>query len=290
MTKQNQLIALYCTVCHHYNTTLVAEAQRLSNNSSPKFTDEECMTTYIFGIDEGNYDVKAVYRFIKEYYPGWFPQMPSYQNYNRRINLLAESFQKLCSLLVSERVIDPKIRSHVQDSMPIVVASQKRSRSAKSAGEVCDKGYCASKNMYYYGVKLHVFGQLQYKTLPEIKIAQITPASEYDLNAAKEMLFDIHDIDLFADKAFCSKAWKEDLAARGVRLFTPIKLKKGQEKLGAWSKLYSAAVSGARQTIESLFNWIQQKTHIQSASKVRSSNGLFSFVFARLAMLAFFYS
>ena len=39
MLKEFQLIKLYCAVCHHYNTALVAQAQRCSNNFCPKFTD-----------------------------------------------------------------------------------------------------------------------------------------------------------------------------------------------------------------------------------------------------------
>ena len=42
------------------------------------------------------------------------------------------------------------------DSMPIVLAAARRCSGAKVAPEIADKGYCGSKNMYYYGVKLHV--------------------------------------------------------------------------------------------------------------------------------------
>ncbi len=51
---------------------------------------------------------------------------------------------------------------------------------------------------------------------------------------------------------------------------TPVKKKKGQEHLDSADRLYSAAVSRRRQLIESLFNWIQEKTGIECASKVRS--------------------
>jgi len=43
------------------------------------------------------------------------------------------------------------------------------------------------------------------------------------------------------------------------------------------------SVSRIRQPIESLFNWIQEKTDIQVASKVRSSKGLMVHIFGRLA-------
>jgi transposase len=144
--------------------------------------------------------------------------------------------------------------------------------------------------MYYYGVKLHILGQKQHQALPNVRMALVTSASENDLTVAKEWLADTHNLDLFADKAYASEPWAKELAQRGVTLFTPIKLKKGQEYLDSWDKLFSSAVSSVRQAIESFFSWIQAKTRIQSASRVRSTNGLIAFIFARLASLAFFNS
>jgi len=283
------MIHLYCTVCHHYSTTLVAEAQRLSNNFRPKFTDEECITAYLFGIAEGKFEVKAIHKFISEYWAEWFPSLPRYQNFNRRINFLASAFQMLYGLLLTDHENNQNL-AHVLDSMPIMVANQKRSKIAKAAKGLCTKGFCSSKNLYYYGVKLHALGQKQYQTLPKMRMLRITSASENDITVAKEWLSEVCNMELFADKMYADATWKQHLLERNVHIFTPVKLAKGQPFLDAADALFSKAVSGARQAIESFFGWIQQKTHIQFASKVRSENGLISFIFARLAALAFFYS
>jgi len=290
VVKDLQIIQLYCTVCHHYNTTLAAETQRLSNNFRPKFTDEECITIYLFGIAEGKFEVKAIYKFIKEYWGDWFPALPAYQNFNQRINFLAPVFETLCGLLMTNGKNDDPIFSHLIDSMPIVVANQKRAKNAKAAKSLCKKGYCASKGLYYYGVKLHALGQKQYEALPTMRMLCVTAASENDITVAKEWLSGVRNMDLFADKMYADANWTQELMARGVRLFTPMKLAKGQQYLDAADSIFSAAISRTRQAIESFFNWIQQKTQIQFASKVRSDNGLIAFIFARLASLAFFYS
>jgi len=287
--NQLKLIQLYCAVCHHYNTTLAAEVQRLSNNFRPKFTDEECITIYLFGIAEGKFEVKAIHQFIRDYWLEWFPKLPSYQKFNKRINLLAPAFQTLFGLLMSEGTLDESHIDHLMDSMPIVVANEQRSGSAKVAKGLCDKGYCSSKKMYFYGVKLHVLGQKRYQALPGVRMVHVEAASENDLTVAKDRLYAVRNIDIYADKIYADKTWSEELASRNVRIFTPVKKKKGQEFLDAADALYSAAVSRVRQAIESFFNWIQEKTHLQSASKVRSTDGLIAFIFARLAMLAFFY-
>ncbi|PEN05455.1 hypothetical protein CRI93_13150 [Longimonas halophila] len=48
---------------------------------------------------------------------------------------------------------------------------------------------------------------------------------------------------------------------------------KGQTRLAAADRLYSELVSRIRQPIESLFGWIEEKTGIQAASKVRATRG-----------------
>ena len=119
---------------------------------------------------------------------------------------------------------------------------------------------------------------------------RVTAASENDITVAKEWLDCVQNLEIFADKIYADKAWFEELALRNVRIYTPVKKKKGQELLEAADELFSQAVSRARQAIESFFSWIQRLTHIQSASAVRSQHGLIAFIFARLACLAFFYS
>ncbi len=56
----------------------------------------------------------------------------------------------------------------------------------------------------------------------------------------------------------------------------------GQTYLDAADQLYSTAVSKVRQPVESMNNWIQEKTGIEIASKVRSTKGLLVHVFGRL--------
>jgi hypothetical protein len=70
-------------------------------------------------------------------------------------------------------------------------------------------------------------------------------------------------LDIFTDKIYVDAGWQEALAERNVRIFTPVKLKKGQEFLDSADAYFFAAVSRVRQAIESFFNWINEKTHIQ---------------------------
>ena len=71
-------------------------------------------------------------------------------------------------------------------------------------------------------------------------------------------------------------------------MLTPVKAVKGMAKCikefdRAANNLFSTAVSRVRQPIEALFNWIIEKTDIQTASKVRSTKGLLVHVFGKIA-------
>ena len=288
MSKEIQLITLYCAVCHHYNSALVTQAQRSSNNFCPKFTDEECIATYIWGIRNQKYEVKACYKFIKEYYGDWFPSLPSYQAYNNRICFLADAFKALADILLCGLGLDSDHSDFVNDSMPIVVAGSKRSGRARVAGEICNKGYCASKDMWYYGVKFHTVAQCNYKALPTPAMMTVSKASEHDLPIAKEMLEGAMNMRIFGDSAFADKEWQAFMMLENnVEILTPIKRKKGQEKLSFWDGVYSSAISSVKQAIESFNNWLIEKTNIQRASKVRSAPGLTAFIFARVACALF---
>ncbi|MFT4759792.1 MAG: hypothetical protein ACI9LN_001758 [Saprospiraceae bacterium] len=50
MRNTDKLIEIYFHVCDCYDTDLVLHYQRMSNNYSPKFTDEEVITIFLFGI------------------------------------------------------------------------------------------------------------------------------------------------------------------------------------------------------------------------------------------------
>lgn len=89
---------------------------------------------------------------------------------------------------------------------------------------------------------------------------------------------------IYHDTEFFAKMTKEINSA----MLTPVKGIKGQPDCiksfdKAANDLYSKAVSAIRQPIESFFNWINEKTNIQRASNVRSTNGLLVHVFEKLA-------
>lgn len=93
-------------------------------------------------------------------------------------------------------------------------------------------------------------------------------------------------LECYADKAYQVEA-EPIHQEQHVILLTPVKKEKGQKFIDAADQWLSTAISQVRQPIESLFNWVNEKTGIQIASKVRSYQGLMVHVFGKLTAALF---
>lgn len=285
MAWQDTLIGLYLYIAEQHENHLTPYTQRFSNNHHVCFTDEEVLTVYLFGLIRGRKTLQAIYDYTRDHLWDYFPRLPSYGGYVQRLNRLCDLFPALTRQVLAQYPGEDLIENvRIIDSIPIIMAKEKRASRARVAPDFADKGYCASKKMYFYGVKVHVLGLRRRDTMPLPEQIGLTPGSENDLVALRSIAGQLHDSQLYADKAYADAPMAEDLAQKqNVGVFTPIKRKKGQEALLMTDRVFSEAVSRVRQPIESLFNWIEEKTGIQCASKVRSYQGLMVHVFGRFA-------
>lgn len=288
--QQLKLIQLYFYVCQVYEEELKWHCQRFTKNGlEPDFTDSELLTTYLFAVGfEQRFQVKQIYRYIHDHWLSWFPALPAYPTYTVRLNRLVATFPVLIQRLLSE-VAEFTAHSEIftlADSMPIITCSNRR--RAKVARDLCNKGYNAVKKRHYFGVKLHTLAFLRDGGLPLPEYLLLSPASEHDLSAQRVLLEQLVNRTIVGDKAFQDSKLDRAVGKNGSVVLTPVAYqdiiaKTLRPRTQAADDLYSAAVSSLRQPIESFFNWLIEKTDIQRASKVRSSNGLLVHVFGKIA-------
>jgi hypothetical protein len=292
MTWKERLIALYCYISEDKRIQQHLATLRMSNNYQPAFTDEEVMTVYVFGIVSGMSKVKAIYDHTRNYLPDWFPQLPSYQAFNYRLNALSACFEVLvCSVNRYALLHDPSLLQYssekVIDSVPVVV-SRSNNYTACVAPHLCNKGYCASKNMYYYGARLHVSAMVRPWHMPLPEASWITGAQDNDLSAARPWLEQVSNCKVYADKIYGDKLFNQVMQDKhNATVITPVKKKVKQQFADAAADLFSTAVSRVRQPIESLFSWMIEKTQIQYAQRVRSEKGLLVHVWGKFAAVLF---
>jgi Transposase DDE domain len=296
--KEIELIQLYFYFCDCYNRELRWYNQRFSRNSSPsneKLSDEELLTLYFYCRRYENKHLKSeIWDFANRYMRSWFPSLPNYANFSTRLNNLSSAMNALVPMLLqSIDFQDINSERSLIDAFPIMLCSGKR--QGKVAPELSDKSYCATKGLYYFGVKLHAVAFPRTKKLPFPEFLSITPASENDLTAIRPILPKLVDRAIFADKAYLDHPLNAQLMKdQNTYIYTPVKLVKGDsEALRHFKKaaddLFSTAVSTVRQPIESLFNWINEKTDIQNASKVRANKGLLTHIFGSIASALLFW-
>lgn len=292
MSWEYELISLYLFVCNYYENYLSPYCERHTNYASLKFTDAEAIAVFLFGVMRGFKQIKQIHAYIKNHWGEWFPNLPDYAAFDYRMNKIADVFVPMVMLLSEElqKTQLPELSlTALMDSMPIILAQGGRRFNGKVAPEIATaNGYCASKKLYYYGVKLHVLGYSISGTLPVPLFIGITEAGVHDRKAYEQILPELANYTqrLFGDKAYQINSQALNLES-GIVTTTPVKKEKGQKYLDAADQLLSTAVSRVRQPIESFFNWLQEKTGIEIASKVRSYKGLLVHVFGKIAA-AFF--
>ena len=290
----NQLIQIYLLVCQIYNSYSSLKYQRESN-FKPLFSDEEIITVYLFGQLNDKFRNRQIYDFINDYWLDWFPHLPSYQAFNRRLNLLADNFQVLFTHLL-QNLHSARNRSSSDfliDSMPIMMACGVHSNKARVAPEIAKTGYSAVKQTHFYGVRLHLIANKQTSSLPLPSKVWLKEGNVHDLVALQEIADELPPgINLYGDKAYADEHFRIELKRQQIQLFTPIKKPKKAE-LTKEQKRFNRTISKIRQPVESFFKWLIDKTDIQRASSVRSTEGLIIHCLGKLTfalLLLNFYS
>jgi len=258
--------------------------ESLSRTPPGQISDTEVLTIYFWGLRTGHRSITTIHRYVRAHLREWFPALPGYQQYVKRINRLADLLESIFGVLCFADESD--VDKAVIDSMPIVIASSSRSGRASVAPDLCSKGYCASKKMYYYGCKLHLVVSGDRNSAPYSMLAgDISPASEHDIGYLKRSHLLIKASSLYGDKAYLSNPLAREMFKTDLKLICPPKKPRGKA-MSLGSQLIGALISGTRQTIETAFGWIQRKTGISKASNVRSSQGLRRHIFGALVGVA----
>ena len=284
---ENLLIEIYLFVCQTYDTSSATCYQRLSNNREPEFTDQELITIWFFAHSEGCFEKKRMHRLIRNYWREWFPRLPSYQTFVLRLNRLEPTFQTFGALLSGALAAQhtPEL-DHLVDSLPVMLARHGHSYRARVGREVADAGYCAAKKTRFHGVRLHCVARRRAGRLPPPAQVWLCGASHHDSKAFIGQQPALPATELFGDLAYPAPEIITHLRAQQTRLIAPKKKPKGKE-LTTGERYYNRLVRRIRQPIESLFNWVEEKTGIQRASKVRSTDALMIHCWGKLAV-AFF--
>ena len=152
MDRNYFIITVYCLVCEHYRALF--QNVRLRNAGfAPALTDEEVITIEICGEFFKCDTDRDIFAYFQQHYQAWFPQLTDRTLFVRQAANLWQvkaAIQKRLTI-VSGQADDP---TQPIDTLPLPVCVYTRSRRDHCFKTQADYGFCAAKQMRYYGFKL----------------------------------------------------------------------------------------------------------------------------------------
>jgi hypothetical protein len=187
--------------------------------------------------------------FIRANYLPLFPQLPDQSQFHRRaraLRLLVEALRRtwLHQLAVTAETV------FLLDTKPIPVVGYKRSNRRSAFAGSANDGYCASRNMHYFGYKLVTLTTLD--GLPVVY--ELVPANTDERAAAETVLGSLSGCTIVADKGFIGAHWHVLIAAQtGNQIWT---VKRRNQRCQN-PKAVDRWLKSIRERIEGAFNEIQ---------------------------------
>lgn len=128
---------------------------------------------------------------------------PTFLSENYRLNLMSEAISELVKHLITFfKPEDCDSMASLIDFMPIITCAGKN-KIGKVATEIVTKGYCSTKNIYYFGLKIHTLAFRREGTIPFPEMIILSSAEENDLTVLKREAADILiKRKIFADKIY----------------------------------------------------------------------------------------
>ena len=182
--------------------------------------------------------------------PGWFPQLPSQSQYNRRLRALVELIAAVQQRLA--RIIDAGgIR--LCDGTLLACASYPGCASRSEFAGFARYGYQKSQHRFLWGVRLVLLTDPRGLPLGYT----LVPAGEKEYEPLADLLTGTPSEIVIADKRLWGRGYRERLAAAGVELITPAR------ERTAGNETDERRLASVRLAIESVFSNLKGQMRLE---------------------------
>lgn len=217
--------------------------------AKPEFTDSEVITLML-AQDFIPYPSETQYLgHIRANYLALFPKLLDQSQFNRRARALRLIVEELRRYWIIQKGWHLENR-FLLDTKPIPVVGYKRNKRHSQFAGNANYGFCASRNLHYFGYKLVVITSLS--GIP--MVYDLVPANADERQAAETVIDHFSFCDIFADKGFLGLKWQTQIFEQTNNLiWTPRRSNQSYQndrKLDRW-------LSSVRERIEGVFHEIQ---------------------------------
>ncbi|HET8689040.1 MAG TPA: IS982 family transposase [Methanosarcina sp.] len=195
MDRDDFVIAVFLVICEQYS--VIKQHCRLRRGGfSPALTDEEIITMEICGEYFKLECDKDIFAYFRAHYLHFFPKLADRSLFARQA---ANLWQIKAAIQQRITMIAGQLNDPVQiiDTIPLPVCVRTRARRDRCFSTEADFGYCAAKEMHYYGFKLG----LRISQLGMITHYPLLPARPHDIQSIDALLEGFQGIAP-ADKGF----------------------------------------------------------------------------------------
>jgi hypothetical protein len=242
--------------------------------AKPVFSDSEVITLML-AMDFIPFPSESQFLgFMRGNHLKLFPKLLGQSEFNRRargLRLLVEELRRtwLADLGVLEET------TFLFDTKPVPVVGYKRSKHHSDFAGSAEYGFCASRNLHYFGYKL-----VTVTTLDGIPVVyDLVPANLEERDAAEAVLFSLSHCSLFGDKGFIGEEWQSfiyDLT--GNRIWTVKRANQHHQNPPA----FDALLNSIRERIEGVFNELQNTGRNLERLLAKTITGLCTRVIAKM--------
>lgn len=245
--------------------------------AKPEFSDSE-MITLMLAQDLIPYPGETQFvAFMRANYRTLFPRLIDQSQFNRRARSLRWLVEQLRQAwVVRLGVVQPQ--RLLVDTKPVPVMGYTRSKRHSDFAGSAAYGYCAARQLHYFGYKL-----VMLTTLDGIPLLYaLVPANWDERDAAEVGLQRVHDCDVFGDKGFLGQAWQAAVRAEtGNRVWTVKRANQADQNPPAFDQL----LRHVRERIEGVFHRIQNTGRNIERLLAKTVHGLSTRVIVKVTSL-----
>jgi Transposase DDE domain len=245
------IIAVFCKIDELLKEITLEHGVR-AKGFAPALSDSEVMTMEIVSEYQGIETDIGIWKYFRKHWRDWFPALKSRTTFVRQAANLCQ-YKAMLQQKLAEQLgaLDDDV--HLIDGVPIPLCYLCRSSRCRSFEDIADYGYCASKDMHYYGFHGHVL----ISGSGVITQFALTPANGDERETLWDLVSNIHGF-LIGDKGYLSQPLKRELQTFSVDLQTALRSNMHDSRPRWWVRL----IVKVRRLIETVIGQLVGRFHL----------------------------